>query len=406
MKKLLLLSLIISSTLMAKTITLDEALSKALDENLDLKTKEYRLEIQSESASSVKKDLLPKLSAETMLETSEGKNNETSESEILFKGPLYRGGEILNSIETEKKLYKSTEIDRSITEKETIFEVKSSYYEGLKAMSERDFILESLKFYEGSYEKNEELHKLNLITRADLLAVKSELSNRRLDLIKAENSIEKAVINLKRIIGMKSEEEIHLEAVSVNNESYTKDPLKRSLVEENLEVKSSEVGLELAVINKDNATAAFKPKIDYHFGINEVQSDINKTYDEFQGVAGVTFSLDIFSWGQRIDEMDIADLEIDLQKNIIEDTIQKQNERYDLLSNDLESLNEGIKQSKEAIENYEEKFKFYGESYSYNLISINDYLDSEQDLLDEKVRLNDLVYDYEIKKEEILTLVK
>lgn len=406
MKKFLLLSLLVSSTLMAKTITLDEALSNALEQNLDLKTQEYRLEIQSEAASSVKKDLLPKLSAETMLETSEGKNNETSESEILFKGPLYRGGEILNSIETEKKLYKSTEIERFITEKETIFEVKSSYYEGLKAMKERDFILESLKFYEGSYNKNEELHKLNLITRADLLAVKSELSNRRLDLIKAENSIEKAMINLKRLIGMKSNEDIQLEVIPIRSESYTDESIEKSLVEENLEVKSTKVDLELAMINKDNAAAAFKPKLDYHFGINEVQDDINNTYDDFQGVAGVTFSLDIFSWGQKIDEMNIADLEIDLQENIIADTIQRQNERYDLLTNDLESLNEGIKQSKEAIENYEEKFKYYGESYSYNLISINDYLDSEQDLLDEKVRLNDLVYDYEIKKEERLTLVK
>ena len=205
-------------------------------------------------------------------------------------------------------------------------------------------------------------------------------------------------------MGMTSDTDISLkDMVVIPSEMQS---VTKSSSSDNLEVKLKEKEVDLAMIDKDNTKAKFKPKIDYHIGLTETQGEVDDTFNDMQGVAGITFSMDLFSWGQKMDDMRIADTRIEQQKIILKDEIESQKEKFSLLTNDLESLKEGILQSKEAISSYEEKFKFYEESYTHKLISINNFLDSEQDLLDEKVRLTGLVYDYEIKKEEILKLVK
>lgn len=397
--------LIVSLNLFGRTLMLDEAVELANHQNLEIQEKELEEKIQKERVYSKKKDLLPKLSVTTTLEDTEGDGNRTSETDLLFRGTVYNGGKIVNSINLEEKRYEISTLNKNIRKKNIGFLTKKNYLECLKAVDRRDIILRSLEFYEKSYEKNKELKELNLITKAELLAVKSELSKRRLDLIEVENTIKNLKISLKKLIGVKNKETLDL--IPVRDVNY----LKKNIVtadfqNENMEVNLSNMEVEIAALEKKISLGDFAPEVNYYVGFNEKQNDFSDTYNDFQGLVGVSFRLDIFSWGQKLDELAIAEMEINRKKISKQNDIEIQNEKLDLLKNDLDSLEEGIVQSKMAIKNYEEKFKYYEESYMYKIISLDEYLDSEQDLLDEKIRLIGLNYNYKIKKEGILTLLK
>lgn len=397
--------LLISLNLFGKTITLEEAVELASHQNLDIQEKVFEEKIQEKRAYSKKKDLLPKLSATTTLEDSEGSENKTSETDLLFRGTLYNGGKIINSINLEEKRHEVSTLAKDIDKKNIEFLTKKSYLECLKAIDRRNIVLKSLEFYKKSYEKNKELKELNLITRADLLAVKSELSKRKLDLIQAENTIESLKISLKKLMGLTDEDT--LELVSIEGANYLAgDVITVDSLKENMEIKLSNVEVEIAGLEKKISLGNFAPEVTYHMGFNETQDNFSDTYTDFQGIAGISFKLDIFSWGQRIDEVTIAQVEVDRKKISQKNSVDLQNERLNLLKNDLNSLEEGVAQSKTALENFQEKFKYYEESYVHKLISLDEYLDSEQDLLDERSRFIGLNYDYKIKKEEILTLLK
>lgn len=397
--------LLVSLNLFGKTITLDEAVELSRQQNLDIQEKVFEEKIQGKRAYSKKKDLLPKLSTTTILEDSEGRGNKTSETDLLFKGTLYNGGKILNSINIEEKRYEASTLAKDIDTKNIEFLTKKSYLECLKAIDRKNIVLKSLEFYEKSYEKNKELKALSLITRADLLAVKSELSKRRLDLIQAENSIESLKISLKKIMGFSREDTLDL--IPVKDMNYLDEGVTTTdFLKENMEISLSNVEVEIAGLEKKISLGNFAPEVTYYTGFNEVQVNFSHTYSDFQGIAGVSFKLDIFSWGQKIDEVTIAQMEIDRKKLSQKNSVEIQNERLDLLKNDLNSLEVGVTQSKAALENFEEKFKYYEESYMFKLISLDEFLDSEQDLLDERSRFIGLNYDYKIKKEEILTLLK
>ena len=397
--------LLVSLNLFGKTITLDQAVELASRQNLDIQERIFEEKIQEKRAYSKKKDLLPKLSATTTLEDSEGSGNKTSETDLLFRGTLYNGGKIVNSINLEEKRHEISTLAKDIDKKNIEFLTKKSYLECLKATDRRSIILKSLEFYEKSYEKNKELKELNLITRADLLAVKSELSKRRLDLIQAENTIESLKISLKKLTGLTDEDT--LELIPIGDISYSvEDVTAPDSLEENMEISLSNVEVEIAGLEKKISLGNFAPEVTYHMGFNETQDNFSDTYSDFQGIAGVSFKLDIFSWGQRFDEVAVAQMEVDRKKISQRNSIEVQNERLNLLKNDLNSLEEGVAQSRTALDNFEEKFKYYEESYVHKLISLDEYLDSEQDLLDESSRFIGLNYDYKIKKEEILTLLK
>ncbi|GLI55179.1 hypothetical protein PM10SUCC1_06940 [Propionigenium maris DSM 9537] len=397
--------LLISLNLFGKTITLEEAVELASHQNLDIQEKVFEEKIQEKRAYSKKKDLLPKLSATTTLEDSEGSGNKSSETDLLFRGTLYNGGKIINSINLEEKRHEVSTLAKDIDKKNIEFLIKKSYLECLKAIDRRNIVLKSLEFYEKSYEKNKELKELNLITRADLLAVKSELSKRRLDLIQAENTIESLKISLKKLMGLTDEDT--LELVSIEGVNYlAEEPAAPEILKENMEINLSNIEVEIAGLEKKISLGNFAPEVTYHMGFNETQDSFSDTYSDFQGIASISFKLDIFSWGQRIDEVTIAQMEVDRKKISQKNSVDLQNERLNLLKNDLNSLEEGVAQSKTALENFQEKFKYYEESYVHKLISLDEYLDSEQDLLDERSRFIGLNYDYKIKKEEILTLLK
>lgn len=397
--------LIISLNLFGRTLMLDEAVELAGYQNLEIQEKEFEEKIQEKRVYSKKKDLLPKLSIVTTLEDGEKGGDRTSETDLLFGGTLYSGGKILNSINLEEKQYEVSTLNKNIKKKNIGFLTTKTYLECLKAIEKKEIVLKSLEFYEKSYEKNKELKELNLITKAELLGVKSEFSKRRLDLIEVENSIKNLKISLKKLTGINNQEKLDLIGIKELNLTEKKFITNDSF-EGNMETNLSSIGVETATLEKKISLGSFAPEINYYIGFNESQNNFSDTYSDFQGLVGVSFKLDIFSWGQKLDEIAIADMEINRRKVSKQNEIEVQNEKLSLLINDLDSLEEGINQSKLAIKNYEEKFKYYEESYRYKIISVDEYLDSEQDLLDEKIRLVDLNYNYKIKKEEILTLLK
>lgn len=391
MKRLITLGLLVISSLTSYSITIDESISRALDKNLREELKD--ISIGEKNVDISKKSLLPALTASTTLEKDEiGK---TSKTEILFEGPLYRGGELLSDLDAKKIELVGNNLRKAVKEKEIEQSVRKTYYEGLRNKKEAEIVSSSLEYYESSYNKSKELLDLRLTTKGDFLAIKTDLSKRKLDLVVAQKELEKSKITLGELIGEQNWKDLEFQEV---DEQAPK--LEGELIS-NSEIELEKINIEIAQKEIEKSKASYRPKVDYYFGANESIENFSNTYSELQGVVGVKFSMDIFNFGKRRDEVDIAKLELEKQEAVLDEVVRAEQGKVDTLVEEIDSFEKQIIGTNEAIENLEEKLRYYEEAYSEDLVTIDELLDAEQGLYNERIILNGLAYDLRIKRYQL-----
>ncbi len=83
-----------------------------------------------------------------------------------------------------------------------IFGVNQAYYELLKAMRTRDINADTVKQFEQHLETSKNFFEIGIKPKFDVTKAEVDLSNARLNLLKAENAVRIAVVTLNNAIGM------------------------------------------------------------------------------------------------------------------------------------------------------------------------------------------------------------
>lgn len=330
-------------------------------------------------------------------------------NKIILTWPIFQGGAILGGIKGAKAQNKILIYNYAKEKANLRLKIVKLYSNIL--IKERK--LETLKISKlqlsSEYEEQKEKFKLDLVIKADLLKTEYALLNVETEILREENEIFVDMKKLKLELGINSEEEINLKEVLIPNKLSENMDLKKdmeiakkfSLIalisKNNLEYKKAE---EMVAFS-DNL-----PKISFfgeYGGMEKKEFSDTMKNEEWRG--GVQLNWEFFSFGSGLDKFKIfkKNYEIeDLNNSMVQDNIE-----INLIKaySEVIRLENLRKATKNLLKAADENYSIDKERYNMGLISIQDFLSSEVQYREAKIKYNKAERDYFIAFEEYRTLL-
>lgn len=115
---------------------------------------------------------------------------------------IYDFGRTTAQVDIQRLNVDSSQSDLENAAEQIIFNVRQSYYEVLKAKRNRDVAMETVRLFEQYLEQAKGFYEVGKAPKFDVTKAEVDLSNARLDLIRAENAVRIARVNLNNAMGV------------------------------------------------------------------------------------------------------------------------------------------------------------------------------------------------------------
>ncbi|MGL6064947.1 MAG: TolC family protein [Fusobacteriaceae bacterium] len=409
-KRILLILTLVTSTLFARTVTLDEATSLAMKNAKNVKAAEKDIEISKLDLSSAFKTALPSVVYSGQYQKGENKRNMIKRGEdfnsksgytqsIGVTQPIFQGGSIIGAIKGAK-IYESTYRLQYVAEiRDTRLNVIKTYSTIVKDKRDLEAFYASKKEIEARYLKQKIQLDMRLITKTDLLKTEYALLDIESKIIGSTNSIKVEKENLKLQVGLNSLESIEVVSFDISdnltsNIDFDKD--KNQAKEKSVDALIAKNKVDLAGVQKVIVRADLLPRIDAFgkYGTFVEQKKYRDSVDDGEWRGGISINWNVFQFGKDYDRYRAKDLEE--EKELIKESKVKDEIDLKVTSAYLDILKfEKVKDSKyKAMLASEENYKMDKERYDTGLISTIDFLASENQWRDSIVEYNGVVNDY------------
>jgi len=309
-----------------KTLSLDECIGIALENNPDLKKGRFTVKMADKDVTIAISSFLPSVSASvgynhsvmgpsslTRIDPRSGipvplqpreVKSWSSNAGVNANLSLFNGGYNIQKYKQSKNLQQQAGYNFVNTRQTVLYVVKERYYNLLKSEKLLEVAAETVKSSEESYKRAKVLFEVGKASKSDALKAKVQIETDRLSLIEAENGLAVARASLNHILGFNVDKVIkvvdNLEVVDMNIEYG--DAMTNAMQTHPL-LKSREFGLRVAGNGVGMAVSQFVPKLSAYYGYswrNEEFSKINKMFDaDYNWYAGLSLSIPIFQGFSR-----------------------------------------------------------------------------------------------------------
>jgi outer membrane protein len=189
-----------------------------------------------------------------------GKNNDTIDqysSTFGLNQLLYDFGKTSTNVEIHNLYLDASTSDLENQINQIVYNVKEAYFKVLQAKRNKEVAIESVKQFQQHLEQAEGFYKVGTKPKFDVTKAEVDLSNARLNLIKAENAYKLSIVNLNNAMGITYAPEYSIEDILTSkkieitfedalNNAYKNRPDLKSIV---LKRQTAEKTIEL--IKKD-----------------------------------------------------------------------------------------------------------------------------------------------------------
>jgi outer membrane protein len=127
---------------------------------------------------------------------------DTYSGRVNLKQTIYAFGKNTTQVRAQRLNLDASIFDLETVTQQKIYEVKQAYYGLLQAQRNRDTAVESVGQYELRLEQAKGFFEFGIKSKYDVTKAEVDLSNARLDLIRAENTIKTAVSKLNNAMGL------------------------------------------------------------------------------------------------------------------------------------------------------------------------------------------------------------
>ena len=416
MKKTLGLLLLLSSSVFARELTLDQAIQMALENSKEMKISQKDVETAKLNVGIAFKNALPSVvytgsytRSEYDREVTRRLDENREQQKVPAKGgftqkitisqPIFQGGAILGGIQYAKA-YKSVADLLFLSEKRDVrLETIQIYSEIVKSEKDLEALLASKKELEATYERQKAQLDLRLITKSDLLKTEYSILDVDSQIIGTQNIITVQKENLKLKLGLPKTEDLTVVEFDVPMYLSRNIDFKADLdqaLNESIDAMVANNYVNMADAQRKVARADMLPQVSAFasYGVESDRRKFNSTMDDAEWRGGVQVTGNIFEFGKNYDTYKtaaIAKEQEELREKISKDTID-----INVTDAYLELVRmEKDRDSKErALEAAEENYKMDKEKYTAGLISTIDFLASETQLREAKVAYNQVVIDY------------
>ena len=411
MKKILTVFLLMTNIVLARDLTLDQAIDLSLNNSKEMRISEKNLDISKLNVSKAFKNALPSVTYTGAYTVGEHERPILTQSEsnyvskkrgytqnLKLTQPLFTGGVVTAGIKGAKayeniatySFLQSKIKNRLDTIK--IFSDIINAQRNLEALSYSEEVL--LK----RYQKQEEQLKLRLITKPDILQTEYSIEDIRAQIINIKNVIDTNMEKLYIRTGISKSEPLNLVPFDIPNnfsEKINLDSDLKQAINESLSAKVAEEQVKVASATRMAAVGDLLPQVSAFasYGTGE-RTTFERSYRDGEWTGGVQVSWKVFSFGSDLDNYRVAKLQEEQEE--LRETSTKENIEIDVRSAYLNvlSLEKQIASQAKALEAAKVNFELNQEKYDAGLISTVDYLDFENTYRQARIAYNKVLLDY------------
>ncbi|KPL08136.1 hypothetical protein AMJ86_01825 [bacterium SM23_57] len=427
-----------------KVITLDEAVSRALQENLELRAQQYNATASRWGQLEAWSNWLPQVQFSTDYTRLDEETVMRSNSfltlfpifEEIFPGFVYDPDELptaayegsfLSSVAVSQAIYsggaewggiRASAAQRRISDftledirQDIILRTHTAYYGVLKTGELVDLLTYSLDFAQKNLESAERKEKLGILARSDVLRWEVQVADMEDRLIEAENGLELAELLLKNITMIPPEIPIIVVPISDNVRAQIFDETRSgwdtNLEQNAIHISESHPGLGVAdgLVDLESANlwmawGNFQPKVNFTWSYSWEQ-DEDLSLDGFTSWAAVlSVRIPLFTglgniarvqkarWMLRKSRMDFRNIEQNL--NMVYRSTQLK----------FRSAAKRISSAQKVLEEAEENLDIMQNRYDVGLVSNLQLIDAQVAHRDANVNMINALYDYLLAKVE------
>ena len=411
MKKILTVFLLMTNIVLARDLTLDQAIDLSLNNSKEMRISEKNLDISKLNVSKAFKNALPSVTYTGAYTVGEHERQILTQSErnyvskkrgytqnLKLTQPLFTGGVVTAGIKGAKAYENIASYSFLQSKIKNRLDTIKIFSDIINAQRN----LEALKYSEGvllkRYQKQEEQLKLRLITKPDILQTEYSIEDIRAQMINVKNVVDTNMEKLYIRTGISKSEPLNLVPFDIPNnfsEKINLDSDLKQAINESLSAKVAEEQVKVASATRMAAVGDLLPQVSAFasYGTGE-RTTFERSYRDGEWTGGVQVSWKVFSFGSDLDNYRVAKLQEEQEE--LRETSTKENIEIDVRSAYLNvlSLEKQIASQAKALEVAKVNFELNQEKYDAGLISTVDYLDFENTYRQARIAYNKVLLDY------------
>ena len=411
MKKILAVFLLMTNIVLARDLTLDQAIDLSLNNSKEMRISEKNLDISKLNVSKAFKNALPSVTYTGAYTVGEHERPILTQSErnyvskkrgytqnLKLTQPLFTGGVVTAGIKGAKAYENIASYSFLQSKIKNRLDTIKIFSDIINAQRN----LEALKYSEGvllkRYQKQEEQLKLRLITKPDILQTEYSIEDIRAQMINVKNVVDTNMEKLYIRTGISKSEPLNLVPFDIPNnfsEKINLDSDLKQAINESLSAKVAEEQVKVASATRMAAVGDLLPQVSAFasYGTSE-RTTFERSYKDGEWTGGVQVSWKVFSFGSDLDNYRVAKLQEEQEE--LKESSTKENIEIDVRSAYLNvlSLEKQIASQAKALEAAKVNFELNQEKYDAGLISTVDYLDFENTYRQARIAYNKVLLDY------------
>ncbi len=415
-----------------KNLTLNEAISIALNRNTSLIKVKNTLESSQSQLKSAYGDLLPSLGASAtwsfqrvsdvggtqrdflgneVVTAASQVDNRSYSTGIGGNVRLFDGLANIANISQKKDNLKATEYNIEKKKQDVVYDATNYYYLVLNAEELMRVREENVKYYQKFYETVNERNRLGIVAKADVYTSQVQLGNAELLLIQAQNNYETTLGNLLNYLGLDVLEEYKLVNPFVNQsgadiDEYVREfdnvqNMVKAALDTRFDFKSQQLNVNSAESGLTIARSGLFPLLTGNYSYSTSATKFDKLLDRKVLNVGLSLSVPIFSNWNTETQIQLAEVTL---KNTKEDLLAlerliKIEVKQGFL--DLVAAKKSLDVASKNVIAAEETRKINQERYNLGSGTILEVLQADRDYTDALRNKINTTFDFYTKRDKL-----
>lgn len=302
----------ISEQTLPERWTLRSCIDYALENNIQVKKSRVDELSGIEDTELAKAQLFPSLSASVTQgyvnypsKNVTNHHNYSGNYSISANWTLFDGGQRIKTIKQNKLQNEVDQLTTEQTEDDIQIAIVQAYLQVMYAMESVRINENTVETAKAERDRASELYKAGSISAVDLAQLESQYSTDKYQLVVAQTSLDNYKLQLKQLLELDITQEINLDMPDIAEE-YIMTPLpsKEMIYNTSLavmpQIRSSELAIEVAELEKQKAKASYWPTLSISAGVETGHlsgtdySFGDKIWNNFNENIGLTISIPIF----------------------------------------------------------------------------------------------------------------
>ena len=433
-----------------KSYSLDECISIALENNLDLKSANLRANSAKVNHQQSKANLLPSINGNFNLGVNDGRSidpftNDFINQELTFSNmglsldaTIFNGFRLLNTAKQNRLNRKASELEIDAAKQDLVLNVTLVYLQVLNSKAVLDLTMQRYETTKKQLKIQKDFYENESGNPADYADVTGQIASDETSILVSESNLNNAKLNLVRILNLPEDIDVDTETIILDLEKYSlsADEVYKEALQNLTTFKARELRIEAAKKGVSIAKSQFIPEISVFGGVNTNYSSAAETFTatstsivetgDFVTVGGqdlpvmteeTTFSSENIDYKDQLDNnlntvVGVAvsvplfngfrtKNNVALEKIRVEESILELERTHLDIKNAIAQVHFDMEAVYNRYQSIERQVTAYEESYRINEIRFNNgvsnflnYVTSKNNLDNAKVNLTNAKYEY------------